>query len=64
MSDTPQFSRRQMLLGTAVAGAAAGAAGVAGAEPSGSDGPAAADPRQVVLHDTPHTRTYYALARE
>lgn len=62
MSDSA-LSRRQMLLGTAIAGAAA-----ATAEAAGTDAPAADagvdDPRRVVLKDTPHTRTYYALARD
>ncbi len=62
MSDSPQFFRRQMLLGSAVIGAAAASAGAAGTEPHGPDA-AAEDHRRVVLKDTPHTRTYYALAR-
>lgn len=62
MSDSIALSRRQMLLGTALAGAAAATAEAAGDEApvqaAGAD-----DPRRVVLKDTPHTRTYYALAR-
>ncbi len=63
MSDSVPLSRRQMLMGTALAGAAATTANAAGRD--GAD-PAAAspDPRAVILHDTPHTRTYYALARD
>ncbi len=62
MSDSAALSRRQMLLGTAVAGAAAATAEVADTAGSPAAGPA--DPREVVLKDTPHTRTYYALARD
>lgn len=62
MSDS-SLSRRQMLLGTAFAGAAAATADAAGSEGT----PAEAvphDPRKLVLPDNSHTRTYYALARD
>ncbi len=62
MSDTNQFSRRQMLLGSAVIGAATASAGSAGTEIQAPES-AAEDHHRVVLKDTPHTRTYYALAR-
>ena len=62
MSDSA-LSRRQMLLGTAFAGAAAATAEAAGDDVAAPEAQAV-DHRQVVLKDTPHTRTYYALARD
>ena len=62
MSDTPKLSRRKVLLGTAVAGAATAIGPDAEAAPAAPE-PASDDPRRVVLKDTPHTRAYYALAR-
>jgi hypothetical protein len=63
MSDQTQFSRRNLLLGGAIASAAAAGASIAAAQPSAPD-TASEDHRRVVLKDTPHTRTYYALARD
>ena len=62
MSDTPKLSRRNVLLGTALAGAATAIGQDADAAPLAPE-PASDDHRRVVLKDTPHTRAYYALAR-
>lgn len=63
MSDPSQFSRRQMLLGSAVVGATAAAAGGAVVDRGPSEAPRNDDHRTVVLKDTSHIRAYYALAR-
>ena len=61
MSASP-VSRRHLLLGTAVAGASAALAKGAEAADVPVTGPD--DHLTVTLKDTPHTRAYYALARE
>ena len=61
MSDKPSLSRRSILVGTALTGAAAAVGGTAAAAPAQ---PLADDKRTVVLKDTPHTRAYMALARK
>ncbi|WP_375261690.1 twin-arginine translocation signal domain-containing protein [Palleronia sp.] len=61
-SDTSKLSRRNVLLGTALAGAATAIGQDVDAAPAAPEA-ASDDPRRVVLKDTPHTRAYYALAR-
>jgi len=61
MAEDKKLSRRNVLLGTALAGAATAMGQSAdAAEPVAADN---SGPRKVVLKDTPHTRAYYALAR-
>ena len=62
MSASNPVSRRHLLLGSAVAGASAALASGATAAVDVTPGPD--DHLKVVLKDTPHTRTYYALARD
>ncbi|QFU10018.1 hypothetical protein PARPLA_00419 [Rhodobacteraceae bacterium THAF1] len=62
MTDKPSLSRRSILVGTALTGAAAA---VGGAADAATDiAPVTDDKRTVVLKDTPHTRAYMALARK
>ena len=61
MSDSSKLSRRNVLLGTALAGAATAIGQDVQAETAVE--PVSDDPRRVVLKDTPHTRASYALAR-
>lgn len=62
MSAPSSLSRRNLLVGSAVAGAATALSGAA--EASVDLTPRSDDHLTVELKDTPHTRTYYALARE